>query len=471
MGPFGLVPFVSFLFGGRVGRDNAFPATPRLAGVRITPFALAAVLLLAGCLQSDRDPDPVTDTPPVEPAPFGLVESLIADDDGGSEPSLGVTREGHLFTDLGSEVYRSVDEGRTWEHLGNPSAPVPNFDPDLAVDVDGNVWESRLYIGCAAVAVSQDDGESWTSNPAVCPLAGGDRQYVVPTTGGEAYLYFHQLPSFHQTATKTTDYGRTWIPTGPVEFPDHFLLANGGSGWGGGGFWNPVTGSVFFTFSYSHSGGADSIGGVSGAGYSVTRDGGLIWTAGQAAQLEGRQLGLGLVTGAADDAGNVYLTWGEALGDDSDDLAIFVVASQDDGVTWGDKVRVDAGTGSKVFPVIVAGEAGKIAVAYYEGSEAAFPDDMDGTWNVTLAYTSDFFGNATFAHGQLTTTPVKEGPICISGTSCTANREFADYFDAVRMPDGRVGVTYNLLEDGDGDLRNGFALTSADLLGPQPVSS
>jgi hypothetical protein len=436
--------------------------------VRITPIALAAILLLAGCLQSDGDPIAEAVPRPPEAVPFVLVESLVAPDDSGPEPSLGVTPGGHLFTALGSNVYRSVDEGRTWEFVADPSAPVPNFDPDLAVDIDGNVWESRLYIGCSAVAVSQDDGETWRSNPAVCPLAGGDRQYVVPTTGGEAFLYFHQLPSFHQTATKTTDYGLTWIPTGPVEFPDHFLLANGGSGWGGGGFWNEATGTVVFTFSYSYAGGADSLGGVAGAGYSLTRDGGLTWTAGQAAQLEGRQLGLGLVTGAADDAGNMYLTWGEALGADGDDLAIFVAASKDDGATWGDKVRVDAGAGSKVFPVIVAGEAGKVAVAYYEGSEAAFPDDMDGTWNVTLAYTADFFGNATFAHARLTSAPVKEGAICISGTSCTSDREFADYFDAVRMPDGRVAVTYNLLEDGDGGLRNGFALTAQPLLGPRP---
>ncbi|MEK6976337.1 MAG: hypothetical protein AABY18_08355 [Candidatus Thermoplasmatota archaeon] len=41
---------------------------------------------------------------------------------------------------------------------------------------------------------------------------------------------------------------------------------------------------------------------------------------------------------------------------------------------------------------------------------------------------------------------------------------------AVRMPDGRVGVTYNLLVDGDGSLRNGFALTAESLLGSMPAA-
>lgn len=430
--------------------------------MRIIPAAIMAVLVLAGCFggNSPEQADGEQETPAA--APFVIVESLIAPNASGAEPSLGVTPDGILFTNLGSRVYRSDDQGRTWTFVADPNAPVPNLDPDLAVSVDGTVWESRLYVACSAVASSRDLGATWTSNPAVCPLAGGDRQYVVPTKAGEAYLYFHQLPSFYQTAVKTTDYGRTWLPTGPVEFPDHFLLANGGSGWGGGGFYNEKTGSIFFTFAYSHTGTTDTLQGAAGAGYSVTRDGGLIWTADQAARLDGRQLGLGLVTGAADDAGNVYLTFGEAKGDD---VAIYVVASQDDGRTWGDKIRIDAGNGSKVFPVVVAGEAGKVAVAYYEGSAAAFPDNMQGTWNVTLAWTTDYFGNGTWSHGQMTSTPVKEGPICISGTTCSGNREFADYFDGVRMPDGRVGVTYNLLENGTGARRNGFALTSDNLLG------
>ena len=430
--------------------------------VRILVPVLVTALVAAGCLSS---PDADEPTPPAVPG-FTAVETLVAADDAGSEPSLGVTPDGVLFTDLGSNVYRSTDSGRTWQFVADPNAPVPNFDPDLAVSVDGTVWESRLWIGCAAVAASRDQGETWTSNPAVCPLAGGDRQYVVPTTGCEAYLYFHQLPTFYQTATKTTDCGATWIPTAPPEFPDHFIFVNGGSGWGGGGFYNAVTGSVFFTFSYNQEPGGDQLTGTNGAGYAVTRDGGATWTTRKAADLTGQQLGLGLVTGAADDAGNVYLTWGEALGDDADDLAIYVVASTDDGESWGEKVRVDVGNGSKVFPVVVAGADGKVAVAYYEGSEPAFPDLMEGTWNVTLAWTEDVFAPLPWSHGQLTSTPVKQGPICISGTTCTGNREFADYFDAVRMPDGRVGVTYNLLEGGDGALRNGFALTAADLLGP-----
>lgn len=432
------------------------------------PAIAVAVLLSSGCLSAPGTDKP-SDGPAAPVLPFAMVESVVAPDDSGAEPSLGVSPGGVLFTNLFSNVYRSTDLGRNWTLVGDPSAPILNADPDLAVDLDGNVWESRLYIACAAVAVSQDLGQTWSSNPAVCPGVVGDRQYVVPTKGGEAYVYFHQLPTFWQTAFKTTDYGRTWLPTGPAEFPDHVLLANGGSGWGGGGFHNAATGSVWFTFSYSHQQGLDNPTGAAGAGYTVTYDGGMTWTARQAHELDGAQLGLGLVTGAADDAGNVYLTWGEGLGEDGSDIAVYVAMSQDDGQTWGEKVRVDAGNGSKVFPVVAAGADGHVAVAYYEGSKAAFPDNMDGTWNVTLAYTDDIRSGKPWMHGQLTSKPVKHTPICISGTTCQGDREFADYFDAVRMPDGRVGVTYNILDPETQRMTNGFALTREPLLGPMPA--
>jgi hypothetical protein len=326
------------------------------------------------------------------------------------------------------------------------------------------VWESRDWLGCAGVAVSRDRGATWTSNVAACPGAGLDRQWVVPTTKGTAYLYAHQLPSFQQLAVKTTDYGTTWLPTTPPEgLMPHHLLVNEGSGWGGGGFWNAKTGSVWFTFTLETG---TTEGSGAQAGYSVTHDGGQSWTFAGAAALDGQALGLGLVTGAADDAGNVYLTWGEASGDNQQDVAIYVAASRDDGATWLPKVRIDAGTGSKVFPELMAGADGHVAVAYYEGSKRAYPDEMDGTWNLTLAWTDSYFGNATWQHDQLAA-DVKETPICISGTTCSGNREFDDYFGIARMPSGQVAVTYNVLHKPN-PVRNAFALTREPLLGPRP---
>lgn len=434
--------------------------------MRLLLLAMALLVpAFAGCLEQ---PTPAAAEEPalVEATPGLRVRSVVDPDGGTGEPSFGVAPDGTLFTNgdggRGGGVYRSVDNGTTWERIATPVEPMPNFDPDLAVDVDGTVWFDALWIGCTSVATSQDLGESWQSTPLACNAPVADRQYVIPTSGGEAYLYAHQLPTFWQMAAKTTDYGRTWIPTGPVEMPDHHLLVNGGTGWGGGGFWNQATGSVFFT--WTHSGGI-LMGDGWNPGFAVTRDGGTSWQMGVAKSMGGEQLGLGLVVGAADEAGNVYLAWGEDHGDG--DVGIYLAASQDDGATWADPVRVDDGTGSKVFPTITAGPAGKVAVAYYEAEEPNSPSDVEGTWNVTLAWTEDALsGNATFQHLSLTDRPVKEGPICINGTSCRGGREFLDYFQIHVLPDGRVGAIYNSLMEPDSEdtLVQVFAVTEEAML-------
>lgn len=425
---------------------------------------LLGSLLVAGCAEPTNTAavGPVDDL--VREA-FATVTTVLDPEGGTGEPSFGVTPDGVLFANgdggRGGGVYRSLDNGTTWERIATPNEPMPNLDPDLAVDVDGTVWFDGLWIGCTAVSVSRDAGETWGTNLAACNAPVSDRQYVVPTKGGTAYLYSHQLPTFYQMAAKTTDYGATWVPTAPVEIPDHFLLLNEGSGWGGGGFWNPVTDSVFFTWTWAQDGVVGP--GGWGAGYAVTRDGGASWENGFVPSMGGRQLGLGLVVGAADEAGNVYLAWGEGL---EEGVAIYVAASADDGMTWTAPIRVDNGTTSKVFPAITAGAPGKVAIAYYEANEAAYPSDVsaEGLWNVTLAYTEDIFGNASFERGTLSAAPVKQGPICINGTSCEGDREFLDYFQIHRLPSGQVGAIYNSLLDVEGTLVQVYSATSDAML-------
>lgn len=420
---------------------------------------------LAGCL-TDGGPDPETEGVISGQPEFHeafLAESLIISDvDGGGEPSMGVTPDGTIFTNIFSDVYRSEDNGATWTNLGDPAAPIPNNDPDLAVDRDGVVWESRLYaLACNEVSVSQDKGESWSTFPVVCNGPVGDRQYVIPTENCEAFLYWHQVPTFYQTVMRTDDCGTTWLPTGPAETPDHHLLINEGSSWGGGGFYNAVTGSVFMTYTRSPGLVTENLVGQiddsEHPGFSVTRDH-FTWEEGIGPAMDGGRLGLGLVMGAADDAGNIYLTWGEAV---ETGVEIFVSRSIDDGRTWEDKVRVDIGQGSKVFPAITASGDGKVAIAYYHAPEdEVFPDNVEGSWQVDLAYTTDF-SDGTWIRGVLAT-DVKEGPICISGTTCAGGREFLDYFALDHTPEGHVVSVFNELKD-DG-LRNRFVRTSLPLV-------
>ncbi|HLE96955.1 MAG TPA: hypothetical protein VI997_06240, partial [Candidatus Thermoplasmatota archaeon] len=263
----------------------------------LRPLLAASVVAatLAGCLSPAPEQVVAASTllPDVLPKRVASANGIVDPDGGQGEPSLGITADGVLWTHGrstrglpavpvfggllnrgGGTVYRSADEGITWEKVATPHL-FPDLDPDLAVDKDGVIWDDILYVGCNSVAVSRDDGATWATHPAVCNLPIGDRQYVIPTSGGTAYLYFHQLPTFQQTGMKTTDYGRTWIPTGPMEgLAPHHLLTDEGSGWGGGGFWNEKRDSVWATYTWFEGGLSD------GAWYpaaSVTRDGGTTW--------------------------------------------------------------------------------------------------------------------------------------------------------------------------------------------------
>lgn len=429
---------------------------------------LLLTLLVAGCVQEAAPASIGLPDLPLD-EPFASVVTVIDPEGGRGEPSFGAMPDGTLFavgrTNGGPRgaplVYRSADGGATWEDLGAPTAPAPDNDPDLVVDKDGTVWVDSLTLASNSVAVSRDGGETWTVNHLAMNAPVADRQYVVATQGGEAYIYSHQLPSFHQMVAKTTDHGATWIPLGSSEM-GNLIGVTQSSGWGGGGFWNEATGSVFFTWTLS---GGLTTGYDWRPAFSVTRDGGQTFEQGWIEGERGERLGLSLVVGAADDAGNAYLAWGEA---DGDDVGVYLAVSVNDGETWGAPIRVDAGTGSNVFPAIAAGAPGKVAIAYYEADEAAHPDDVKGKWNVTLAWTDDALAAApAFQYAELSNGTVKEGPICISGTACQGGRQFLDYFTIHRLPDGRVGGVFNMLEKiKEGKVLTVYGATAEPLLGP-----
>ncbi|MHB8585623.1 MAG: sialidase family protein [Thermoplasmatota archaeon] len=435
---------------------------------------LAAMALLAGCLALPSNLAPAAVVPAVKAAsaalPYSAALNAIVDSNSGEgEPSLGVTPNGTLFTDgiaqgtLG--VYESKDGGRTWKNLGSPIAPFPNDDPDLAVGSDGAVWADALSLACATVSVSRDTGATWSRpNPAACDPPAGDRQYVIPTKGGEAFIYTHP---YFQMVAQTKDYGATWTPSrDPIADGVRTSNPTGGSGWGGGGFWNAKTGSVFITFTWNES--STGVTGKSWPAFAVTRDDGATWQLNVLPGDGGAGVGLGLVTGAADRDGNVYLTWAEAQGK-GDDMAVLLVVSHDDGRTWSKPIRVDQGNESKVFPVVTAGAPGSVAIAYYEANEHGYPAHLDSKamWNVTLAWTTDAMSgaNLTFHYGRLSNHTLRQGPICPDGTTCTRNRDLLDYFALKTMPDGRVASVWTSTSDVPGKLVNVFGITQRPILG------
>lgn len=429
---------------------------------------LALSLLLAGC----------TTTPPssviapaatLPTAAFAKVVSVIDPSGGQGEPSLGVAPDGTLYAnglagtggrDPGA-VYQSLDNGSTWKRIGTPTAPMPNFDPDLAVSHDGTVWFSSLWLGCSSTGASKDAGKTWTTSYAACVPAAGDRQYVVPTKAGGAYIYSHHVPTLYQTISRTTDYGATWTPVGVAE-SGQVSLVTGNSGWGGGGFYNEAKDSVFLTFTNTEG---DAVTGRTWhPAASILHKGDSSFTLMQLPNAGGDSVGLSLVVGAADKAGNVYLSWAEAKGKD---MTIYMASSKDDGKTWSKPVVVDNDSGSKVFPAIAAGDDGRVAIAYYHADKNEYPSSVpkDARWNVTLAWTADALNETpTWERANLSTHSVRTGPICPDGTTCQGNRNLLDYFALKITPEGRVASVWTSTDDVQGKTVNVFGMTELAVL-------
>lgn len=232
----------------------------------------------------------------------------------------------------------------------------------------------------------------------------------------------------------------------------------GRSGWGGGGFWKENRDSIWITFSWIE-------GTTWYAAAAVSRDGAESWQLVKVPNQGGQRVGLGLVVGTADEAGNVYLAWAEQ---NDKRLTIWMASSSDDGGTWSDPHRVDDTDGAKVFPAMAAGAPGKVAIAYYETNETEVPMEVTNSsyWHVKLAWTDDALSTSPdWERDVLSTAPLRKGPICTSGSSCPRwARPLLDYFALRPLPDGRVGSVWTSTQDVSGQIVNVYGATNKPIL-------
>jgi hypothetical protein len=123
------------------------------------------------------------------------------------------------------------------------------------------------------------------------------------------------------------------------------------------------------------------------------------------------------------------------------------------GTTWSPKLKVNApNLGSTVFPEVVAGDPGHIAITYlatpdYTGvSDGAPAGTNPAKWNAYVSTSSDALdSNPTFQSGVVSHQVLHTGSICTSGTTCAAtmgDRSLLDMIDVTMDSDGRIAVTF-----------------------------
>jgi len=178
-----------------------------------------------------------------------------------------------------------------------------------------------------------------------------------------------------------------------------------------------------------------------------------------------------------DDVGNLYAVWVAADGQLYYSFSRISDPANDPtaktpgvpATRWSPKVKVNPGVlGSTVFPEVVAGDPGRIAIAYMgtpdyvgvsdgaPGLTAAHP----ARWNTYTSISTDALdSNPVFATGLVSHRIAHMGSICTSGTTCIAtggDRSLLDMIDVTMDTDGRAAVVF-------ADNNNTFAAEEASL--------
>jgi hypothetical protein len=335
------------------------------------------------------------------PAPPGLA-------DGAGEPSIGWTgpaRDAVMFQarELTSEVhwddtYRSPIA--TWTPRRSPlNSSFTTLDPILATDpVTGRTYVSQLLLACSGASYSDDAGVTWSPSTG-CPLPNGADHQTVGfgparpgsleaslAPGGRVAYYCSQqvVTAFCGTSI---DGGRTFGVATPV-----FSVLDGCTAFHGHVKVGP-DGTVYLPNERCN-----------GQLLARSEDNGKSWSTGKIPDFSGvANLTHPSVAvsnagprGPAHGGGVVYY----ANGDSSNRLLVAV--SDDRGATWGQPIEVARPLGLKAveFPVVIAGDPDRAAVAFF-GTKDDPPGDysdvgygeVDGThtvsWHLYVSHTYD----------------------------------------------------------------------------------
>ncbi|HUR62443.1 MAG TPA: sialidase family protein [Candidatus Thermoplasmatota archaeon] len=338
-----------------------------------------------------------------EPAHADLVEApipcLVATGHNSMEPTIGIDRDGNLFTypadvvlypslrevPSGVGTMRSSDDGATWDLLVPRIGPVPTHpateDPYLYLDpATGRLFVEDLLpaFNCGGLSFSDDGGATWTHTVAGCTafdhqsMAAGPP--VTSTTRGYPNVVYRCAinlvalagASSSSTCQKSLDGGMTWLHAGEPAF-QYPLLPPG-----------PPVPSQTCAGAHGHIV-VDARGwlymprGYCGQPWlAVSKDEAATWTRMQVADLgmlfdetglEDHEGDVGV-----DPAGNLYYTWVAR------DRLPYLVTSGDGGATWSAPRMIGMpGVVEAALPQLAVGGVGKIAFVSMQSQDSPGP--------------------------------------------------------------------------------------------------
>lgn len=457
---------------------------------RATTVATAA-LLLAGTITAHADTAPANVftvySPPAQYTDAYAAEPSIGSDwHSGDAMYLADQQVLKVAFDDSTEpaasTWSDVSAGSTLTTLTVPSTPATNrvavtLDPILYTDsTTGRTFVSELAGACSLMEFTDSDGASWTPSQGCGPPASFDHQ----TVGGGPYssiggvtppanpVYPHAIYYCAQavataSCARSDDGGLTFAPAVPVYH---------GAQCGGlhGHIQGSPDGTVYLP-NQNCAPQADPAGfansvltGVNSAGNAafpnqaavVSEDNGATWNVrvipGSHASLRSDP---SISTGHD---GRTYFFYEDAVNDANGHQAgghAAVATTTDHGVTWSAPVDIGATLGIQnvQFPEIVAGDAGRAAVAFLGSTTSGDPEDggtadgsdpgFQGTWDLYMGYTYD--SGLTWSVQDVTPGhPVQRGCMYLAGngTCPGSKRNLLDFMTLSGDQSGRALLGY-----------------------------
>jgi len=429
----------------------------------LLPAGLAALALLgSGVAALDRPAEAssalrFSRTVVVDPQRLGSEPIVKADPSGGLYASSIIG-----FSNSVSFLWKSQDHGKQWDLV----QALPNAVPAQRPTFTHGGGDSEIVIGPRAphgtgytvsfydlesladigVATSFDSGKTFdtqTTNALAGDIAGTDRQWGElwrdPEGRDHLFLLYNALqPSNGQRTIvrESLDYGRTWKSLGS-DAPLEGVFNAGALGQ----LRVDKQGNLFFTSENSPS--VNLVRGLR------QKDGSYRFSSTKVSSEPGTNTRQLFVTSALDSAGNIYVVWARDEAGSDTDTGTYLSVSTDKGKTFRAPVKMNSGgVRNAVFPWVIAGDPGRVAVAFYGTKTKGDSSSNEGPWDVYVAQSTDFLSKKPHVQqAKVSEHPSHTNPICFSGLGCTAgqaeNRNLGDFFQLDMDPtDGSVIVIW-----------------------------
>lgn len=354
--------------------------------------------------------------------------SLFGSDNAG-EPSLGVNgKTGAMMYQAGTSTFKVVVDAAgtpTWTDVTPPNSLI-NIDPILSTDrVSGRTFAGGLAGECSVLAYSDNDGSSWTPMGNACAgvfdhesIGSGAWKGTAPLGSTYSRAVYYCAQNGYDVCVTSGNGGLTFGP--PV-------IVTGACGGLHGHVKVSADGTAYLP--NANCGGK--------AGGAISTNNGSSWSS---YVIPGSsQPATGFDPSVATTPDNtLYESWQGA------DNHTYVARSTTRGATWSTPVDVGASLGvvNSTFQSVIAGDNGRVAVAYLGSTTGGnpFASGWNGVWDLYVSTSYD--AGATWTTVKATTDPVQRGWMCADGTTCGSGRNLLDFMDVNVTKDGRVVVGY-----------------------------